>query len=43
MMREDKCGTAMVAPKMTIPQNTPPIERQDVKWLLTGKGVGIVR
>jgi 2-dehydro-3-deoxygluconokinase len=36
-------GSAMAALKMTIPQNTPLIERADVERLLTGKGLTVVR
>jgi 2-dehydro-3-deoxygluconokinase len=36
-------GSTMAALKMTIPQNTPLIERADVERLLSGKGMTIVR
>ena len=36
-------GNAMAALKMTIPQNLPLIEREDVEWLLAGTGSRLVR
>ena len=36
-------GSAMAALKMTIPQNTPLIEREDVERLLSGKDLDVVR
>ena len=36
-------GCAMAALKMTIPQNTPLIERQDVERLLSGRNLDLVR
>jgi 2-dehydro-3-deoxygluconokinase len=36
-------GSAMAALKMTVPQNTPLIEREDVERLLSGKGLTVVR
>ena len=36
-------GGAMAALKMTIPQNTPLVNREDVEGLLTGRDVGLVR
>jgi 2-dehydro-3-deoxygluconokinase len=36
-------GSAMAALKMTIPQNTPLIERADVVRLLAGRDLDLVR
>jgi 2-dehydro-3-deoxygluconokinase len=36
-------GSAMAALKMTIPQNTPLIEREDVERLLSGNGLDVLR
>lgn len=36
-------GGAMAALKMTIPQNIPPINKDDVEHLLAGRDIGVVR
>ena len=36
-------GSAMAALKVTIPQNTPLIEREDVERLLSGNGLDVLR
>jgi 2-dehydro-3-deoxygluconokinase len=36
-------GTAMAALKMTVPQNIPLIEREDVERMLTGKDLEVIR
>jgi 2-dehydro-3-deoxygluconokinase len=36
-------GSAMAALKVTIPQNTPLIEREDVERLLSGRGLDVLR
>ena len=38
-----KYGSAMASLKMTIPQNTPLIRKQDVEDLVLGKNMGLVR
>jgi 2-dehydro-3-deoxygluconokinase len=36
-------GSAMAALKLTIPQNTPLVEREDVDWLLLGQDRDVLR
>jgi hypothetical protein len=36
-------GGAMAALKMTVPQNTPLIDREDVERLLSGKDLDVLR
>ena len=36
-------GTAMAALKMTVPQNTPLIDRSEVERLLAGRNLDVIR
>jgi 2-dehydro-3-deoxygluconokinase len=37
------CGTAMAALKLTVPQNTPLVDRTDVEQMLAGKDLELIR